>query len=86
MHAVVVSVTINDLEAAVHELRERVAPRVSEAPGFIAGYWVDLGGDRGTSIIVFESEEAARTAADQVRSPEAVSIDSVTVGEVVVNA
>jgi len=44
MHAVVVSVTINDFEEALPDLRERVVPQVKQAPGFAAGYWVALGG------------------------------------------
>ncbi len=39
MHAIVVRVTINDLEAAESTLREQVVPAASQAPGFVAGYW-----------------------------------------------
>jgi hypothetical protein len=87
MHAVVVNVTVRDQEAALSQLRDQVVPQVSGAPGFVAGYWVGLDGGRGTSIVVFESEEAARTAAAQAQAPgEAVNFDSVEVGEVVANA
>ena len=37
MHAVVVRVNIDDSEAATARLREEVVPRVSQAPGFVAG-------------------------------------------------
>ena len=40
MHAVVVRVTINDFEPAVAALREQVIPRVTQVPGFVAGYWL----------------------------------------------
>lgn len=87
MHAVVVNVTINDPEAAAAELRDRVVPQVSGAPGFVAGYWVGLDGGRGTSVVVFESEDAARSAAAQAQSPgDFVTFESVEVGEVVANA
>ena len=89
MHAVIVSVTINDGEAATQNLRSDVVPRVRQAPGFVAGYWVRIaGGDQGRSTIVFESEEAARAAAEQIENnaPEAVNIDSIDVGEVVESA
>ena len=89
MHAVVVSVTIKDGETATEYLRNEVVPRVKQAPGFVAGYWVRIeGGDQGRSTIVFESEDAARTAAQQVTAdtPDAVNIDSVDVGEVVESA
>ena len=52
MHAVVVSVTVNDGETATRTLREQLVPGVSQAPGFVAGYWVRLeGGDQGRSTV-----------------------------------
>ena len=39
MHAVVVRVSIADFDGSVEELRTRVVPGVSQAPGFVAGYW-----------------------------------------------
>ena len=87
MHAVVVNVTVHDRDAAASALREQVVPQVSGVPGFVAGYWVGLDGGRGTSVVVFESEEAARTAAARAQSPgEFVTFDSVEVGEVIANA
>jgi hypothetical protein len=91
MHAVVTKVSVSDAPAATEFLRETIVPRVSQAPGFVAGYWVRLeGGDEGNSTIVFESEEAARAAADQIRatvgSNPGVTLKDVTVGEVVANA
>ncbi|MFL5959764.1 MAG: hypothetical protein ACJ75G_05805 [Gaiellaceae bacterium] len=87
MHAVVVRVTIDDPEGSETMLREQVVPRVSQAPGFVAGYWTrkDNG---GLSMSVWESEEAANTASETVRSmaPEGVTIDSVEVREVVASA
>jgi hypothetical protein len=38
MHAVIVSVTINDAEEATTYLRNEIVPRVKQAPGFVAGY------------------------------------------------
>jgi hypothetical protein len=89
MHAVVVRVTINDIEPATEFLNNEVVPRVSAAPGFVAGYWTRSdGGDNGLSMIVFESEDAARGASEQLQStdPTGVSIDGVEVREVVANA
>jgi hypothetical protein len=91
MHAVMVRVNITDPEPATQYLRETIVPRVSQAPGFVAGYWVRLeGGDEGNSVVVFESEDAARTAADQIRATvgenPGVNLDKVMVGEVVANA
>jgi len=85
MHAVMVRVTINDPEQATKALRDEVVPRVRQAPGLVAGYWVRIEENQGRSIIVFESEEAANAAADQVRgmSFEFVTLNSVDVHEVV---
>lgn len=89
MHAVVVSVTVNDGEAATRHLRETIVPTVSQAPGFVAGYWVRLeGGNQGRATMVFESEDAARQVAGQI-SPapdDATQIESIDVGEVVEHA
>lgn len=89
MHAVAVSVSIADGagEEATRHLREEVVPRVSQAPGFVAGYWVRLeSGDQGRSVIVFDSEDAARGAKDNLQPAPGVTFDSVDVGEVVANA
>jgi hypothetical protein len=85
MHAVVARSTIHDFEKGRAFLREQAVPRVSQTPGLVAAYWVRLEGDRGTSMLVFESEEAARAMSDQIARPpeEVVTIDSVEVGEVV---
>jgi hypothetical protein len=87
MHAVVVKVTINDSEPAEAALREQVVPRVSQAPGFVAGYWTRKN-NGGLSMIVFESEEAAQQASEQIRTnvPEAVTLEDVEVREVVAQA
>jgi hypothetical protein len=88
MHAVAVRVTIHDFEEGLRFLREEVVPRVTQAPGFVAGYWVRIAEDRGTSVVVFESEEAARGAGEQIAAVPsgAVTLDSVDVGEVVAHA
>jgi hypothetical protein len=91
MHAVIVRVNVSDPQPATQYLRETIVPRVSQAPGFVAGYWVRLeGGDEGNSVIVFESEDAARAAAEQLRASvddnPGVTVDKVMIGEVVANA
>jgi len=88
MHAVVVRVTINDFEAGLANLRDEVVPRVSQAPGFVAGYWLRPVDDQGLGVIVFEAEEAAKNVAEQVQAPpdNAVTLESVEVREVVAHA
>jgi hypothetical protein len=90
MHAVVVRVKIGDVEIARKGLREQVVPRVTQAPGFVAGYWTGSeDGHDGLSMLVFESEDAARAAAEMVstgNAPETVTLESVEVREVVEHA
>ncbi len=88
MHAVVVRAKLSDDDSAsLEELRQQVVPRVSQAPGFVAGYWVRFQSEnRGASVIVFDSEENARNAGDQFQPPGGVTLESIDVGEVVANA
>ena len=87
MHAVVVKVKINNLEAADSHLRERVVPAISQAPGFVAGYWTRKD-DTGLSMVIFDSEDAANRASEQVPSmiPDAVTLENVDVREVAAHA
>ena len=88
MHAVVINVTINDRAGAQAELKE-VVPMVSGAPGFVAAYWVALTDNTGTSVAMFDTEASAEANAAMVRSAPregAVTMDSVTVGEVLAHA
>ena len=88
MHAVVVDVSISDVEEAQRELRERVIPMVSQVPGFVSGFWMEAGQGKGHSVVMFESEEAANQMAEQVRANprSAVEIESVAVRAVVAHA
>ncbi len=89
MHAVAVRVVINDAENAQKVLEERVVPGVSQAPGFVAAYWTrSADGSNGLSLLVFESEDAARALADRVPGmvPEGVTFESAEVREVVASA
>jgi hypothetical protein len=87
MHAVVVRVTVSDEEPALEQLREQVVPSVSQAPGFVTGYWTRKGSS-GLSMAVFESEGAATDASERVAGgvPEGVTLEGVEVREVVANA
>jgi len=87
----VVNVNIADFDQARQMLTERIVPRVSQAPGFVAGYWTrSEDGRRGMSMVVFDSEDAANGAAQMIQSqlPEeaAVTLEGVEVREVVANA
>ena len=87
MHAVVVRVTLNDQEAAESSLRQTV-PQVSQAPGFVAGYWTRKG-NAGLSMVIFDSEEDANRMSERVPSivpADVVTLEDVEVREVVAQA
>ena len=93
MHALVVRVTIHNLDRTREVLNSQVVPQVSGAPGFKAGYWTwATGGEsNGLSMIIFDSAENARAAGDRVSSiaadaPDDVTLESVEVREVVASA
>jgi hypothetical protein len=90
MHAVAVKVNISDVESAQRELHERVVPAVSGAPGLVKAYWTRSDdGTNGLSMLVFETEDAARGMADRIRAadwmPEGVTLESAEVREVIAN-
>jgi hypothetical protein len=87
MHAVVIPVTFNDRSAAEDELGELV-PQISGAPGFVAGYWIALSQDKGTALVVLDSENAAQAIATRAKAAPAgaVTIGSIEVGEVLAHA
>jgi uncharacterized protein (UPF0276 family) len=70
----------------VWELLEHVVPRVAQQQGFRAGYWLEPKDGEGMSVIVFESEDDARTAAERIQPPEGVTLEGVEVREVVASA
>lgn len=87
MHAVVVKVNISDAESSLGELKENVVPQVSQAPGFVAGYWTRKD-DSGLSMVLFESEEQADQMSERVRTslPQGVTLEKIEVREVVAHA
>ena len=89
MHAVLLNTTIDPERASEAQslLASDVVPRVKEAPGLVAAYWMRSDNkEHGTSVMIFESEEAARAVADIAQNMpggELVHLDSVEVREVV---
>jgi len=86
MHAVVITVTIDDGGAAQQGL-EQVVAGVQQATGFVAGYWIRLDDTHGTSIAVFETEEQA-TANKPPAGTDApgVRMTNISIGEVLASA
>lgn len=89
MHAVVVRVSIQDFEAARKGLKENVVPAVTQAPGFVAGYWTRSDdGTNGIGMVLFDSQESANAASGPIRAgaTDGVTVDDVEVREVVEHA
>jgi hypothetical protein len=94
MHALVVHVTIHNVDRTRDVLNSQVVPQVSGAPGFKTGYWTwSTGGGEtnGLSMIIFDSEDEARAAGERISGiatgyPDDVTLDGVEVREVVASA
>ena len=86
MHAVVVRAAIPDFEKARQVLQDDVIAQVKNAPGFVAGYWLEPIDGKGLSVVVFENEDAARAMLAMVKpgsNPSAfVTVESSEVREV----
>ena len=87
MHAVVVDVEITDLGAARRGL-EQLVPAVTQAPGFVAAWWLSFDDGTGTSFAVYETEEEARAGAPPADGAGApgVTMTRVVFGEVLASA
>ena len=90
MYAVVGNVTIHDFDRGLPALSDEVLPRVRATPGLVSAYWLRSEDNRGMSMIVLESKDAAQALARRIEaegSPtDAVTLDSIDVREVVAHA
>jgi hypothetical protein len=84
----VFQVKIHDQQEANRILDEQIVPGVASAPGLVAAYWVQTTEATGTSVIVFESEEAVNRAAASGPQPrsEALTVEGFAIGPVVAHA
>jgi hypothetical protein len=59
MHAALVTLTVDPVPAAATAtaLTNDILPGVRGAPGFVAGYWLEIEEGRGFSFVVFDTEE-----------------------------
>jgi hypothetical protein len=60
---------------------------VSQAPGFVTGYWTRKD-DSGIAMVIFESEDAAEAMSQRIPSiaPDVVTVENVEVREVEAHA
>ena len=72
MYAVFVEVSTEAAsnDRARQSLEANAVPMARDA-GARAGYWLSAEGGRGVAVVCFDSEEAARRAADQLKVGEA---------------
>ena len=70
MYGVIADVRVDgNADEAGRIVRDVVMPRATLLPGFASGNWLqELEGDRGIAVMLFESEETARSAAERIRS------------------
>jgi hypothetical protein len=64
MHAALVTLTVDPdhAPAAAEALTRDILPKIRSAPGFVAGYWLEPVDSRGFSFVLFETEQARRSA------------------------
>jgi hypothetical protein len=90
MHAALVTLTIDpdQAPAAATALTNDILPRVSSAPGFIAGYWLEPVNNNGFSMVVFETQDEAHASVPSTSDWTApgVTIDAVDFRRVAVSA
>lgn len=88
MHAALITVTIDSQKApaAAAALMEDILPKITSAPGYAAGYWLEPVDGRGFSFLIFATEEQAQQAAESMDSWSApgVSVDGVEIRRVAV--
>ena len=77
------------IEASSSIVRDRVAPQVREAPGFVSALWMSDRSGGTLNVLVFESEQSARAALEPARSaprPPFMQVESVDLFSVLASA
>ena len=72
MHAVFIEVNADESQAdrGREAIKREAVPRARDA-GARAGYWLTAQGGRGVAVVIFDSEDAAKRAAEPLRAGEA---------------
>lgn len=87
MYAVVVRERglADQINLSAHHVEANVLPRVREAPGIVSSFWMTDGAGATLNVMVFESEDAARSALEPARAaprPPSMQVESADVYEV----
>ena len=90
MFAVVMRVELPEggtIEEGRKQLEAEVIPRLKQAPGFVAAYFLSPPeGREGLSFAVFDSKQAATAVAENMQPPAPVKLLHVEVREVAASA
>lgn len=91
MFAVVIRETGDaaQIDGSAGMVRDRVAPQVSAAQGFVSALWMSDRAGRTLNVLVFESEEAANAALEAARNaprPPFMHVESVDLFTVLASA
>ena len=87
MYAVVVRECglVKQINMSGHHVQANVLPRVQEAPGIVSGLWMTDTAGGTLNVMVFDSEDAARSALAPARAaprPPSMEVDSADVYQV----
>jgi hypothetical protein len=84
MHALMISVTFTDRDAALGEELDALVKFTCSQPGFISGHWIAMPDNTGEAMIVFGKAEDAEAFAAEIAHmpPSSAAINSVRIGEV----
>jgi hypothetical protein len=87
MYAVVVKLSLHDVEAVMEAVPKMVVGLVAASPGIVRGFFTRKDAT-GLGMFVYESEETARASAEQMAMasqhlPPMVSVDDIEVREVI---
>jgi hypothetical protein len=88
MFAVVgeVSIDAGREDESTDFLKANIVPRVKQAPGLVGGYWLSVQDGKGLGFTLFETEEAARRAAEMAKDqprPDYITSADFNVREVI---
>jgi hypothetical protein len=91
MFAIVVRETGDaaQIDGSIGLVRDRVAPQVRDAPGFVSALWMSDRSGGTLNVLVFESEAAAGRALEAARSaprPPFMHLESVGLYSVLASA
>ncbi len=87
MYAVVVRERglADQINISGHHVETSVLPRVREAPGIVSGFWMTDTAGGTLNVLVFDSEDAARSALVPARTaprPPSMQVESAHIYEV----